>query len=403
MKRRQSNELRVLVLAPSGRDALLAKQLLEANDIESYECSSIEELYKEIELGSGAVLIASEALSSGAITEMSRVLDRQPTWSDLSIVIVTGAGTGAKRADQLRELRVLTNAVILERPVRAATIINSINIALRARSRQYVLRDHLIDRTRLEMQLANAYHKQFRIAENLQRSMLNHPTKEAFPGVQIDTMYIAAKEEAEVGGDFFDVFALADSRLAVVVGDVSGKGLDAAARSLEVKYPIRAFLRSDASPGATLKKINDYLLNAQSLDTASDVGFVCVCICVIDQSVRTITWSCAGFEGPVFVKNDASIEVSECQSPPAGVIQGHNFADSFSTLAADDIVLLFTDGITESRNNKTFFGIEGVLKCLSSMPTGQSDGIVRTLVDTAAQFSGNENADDICIVSVKMN
>ncbi len=93
------------------------------------------------------------------------------------------------------------------------------------------------------LELAGVYEREHRIAEALQRSLLLLPPPEALAGLEVETVYQPAWDEAEVGGDYYDIFALENGRLALVVGDVSGKGLEAASRTAEIKFTLRAYLR----------------------------------------------------------------------------------------------------------------------------------------------------------------
>ncbi len=116
--------------------------------------------------------------------------------------------------------------------------------------------EDVTERRRLEGQIAAAYERERRIAETLQRSLLLQKPDLTFPGLETDALHEVALEEATVGGDFFDVFALSDDKVALVVGDASGKGLAAAARTVEVKYALRAFLREYPYPARTLARLN---------------------------------------------------------------------------------------------------------------------------------------------------
>lgn len=116
--------------------------------------------------------------------------------------------------------------------------------------------------------------KNERIAETLQRSMLLAPPAGKFPGVLVETCYMAALNEAGVGGDFFDAFALAGGKGALVVGDVSGKGLAAAGRTAEVKYALRAFLHGFPKPEIALGHLNDFICETHRLDTDNHEAFI---------------------------------------------------------------------------------------------------------------------------------
>ncbi len=116
----------------------------------------------------------------------------------------------------------------------------------------------ITDRRKIETALAAAAAKNERIAETLQRSMLQSVPAGKFPGVTVETLYVSALIEAEVGGDFFDAFFLTENKVAFVVGDVSGKGLIAAGRTAEVKYALRAFLHGYPAPETAIAHLNGY-------------------------------------------------------------------------------------------------------------------------------------------------
>jgi signal transduction histidine kinase/ActR/RegA family two-component response regulator len=133
-------EQRVLVLAPTGRDAVLACQLLTTLEVPSQACADSGELFQEIAAGAGAVILADEALQPGTTEGLLEILGSQPPWSDLPLIVFTRG----ESSEQTLELLVpLGNATILERPVRLSTLVSAVKAALRARRRQYEVRDLL--------------------------------------------------------------------------------------------------------------------------------------------------------------------------------------------------------------------------------------------------------------------
>jgi signal transduction histidine kinase/ActR/RegA family two-component response regulator len=140
MPERSAREQRVLVLAPTGRDAILACQLLTSMDVPSHSCDSSDELFQEIAAGAGAVILADEALQPGTTEGLLEILGSQPPWSDLPLIVFTRG----ESSEQVLELLVpLGNATLLERPVRLSTLVSAVKAALRARRRQYEVRDLL--------------------------------------------------------------------------------------------------------------------------------------------------------------------------------------------------------------------------------------------------------------------
>ncbi|MFP5286585.1 MAG: ATP-binding protein [Thermoanaerobaculia bacterium] len=134
-------EERVLVLAPTGRDAILASQLLTAAKIQNHACADEGELFREIEAGAGAVLLAEEALQPWTVNGLLDVLSREGPWSDLPLIVFAQGGQTSEGI--LERLGPLGNATILERPVRLSTLVSAVKAALRARHRQYEVRDLL--------------------------------------------------------------------------------------------------------------------------------------------------------------------------------------------------------------------------------------------------------------------
>jgi signal transduction histidine kinase/CheY-like chemotaxis protein len=136
---------RVLILAPTGRDASLTGKYLAEASITVEACASIEELCAGAEAGAGAALISEEALTPSALQCLVEALGRQPAWSDFPLVILTSGGGGATPANlgALKLLGECGNMTLIERPTRVITLVTSIQSALRARRRQYQVREHL--------------------------------------------------------------------------------------------------------------------------------------------------------------------------------------------------------------------------------------------------------------------
>ncbi len=135
---------RILIHAPYGRDAVLIQNELRAAGFSSVVCDSIEALCSSLAEGGGAALIADEALVPDAVSQLEEKLKSQPPWSDFPVLVMTSGGkaTGAIRY-RLQLLEPLTNVTLLERPLRPETLVSSVKAALRARRRQYELREVL--------------------------------------------------------------------------------------------------------------------------------------------------------------------------------------------------------------------------------------------------------------------
>ena len=134
-------ENRVLVLMPTGRDAILICETLKKVGIEAESCADAGDLSAQIRVGAGAVLLAEEALERGILERLAESFNSQPVWSDLPIVLFAGNAHNAERLAATVGTRF--NATIVERPIRIPMLISAVRGALRARERQYQSRNLL--------------------------------------------------------------------------------------------------------------------------------------------------------------------------------------------------------------------------------------------------------------------
>ena len=141
---------RVAILAPSGDDAPIAERMLAKWGIAAWTLADLNQLCESISRGVGAVLLAEEALRSPDRNRLVSVLNAQPAWSDVPLIVLTDEGElGRAVARGVEEVAHRGNVTLLERPVRVATLALALRAALRARRRQYELRDQIIERERL--------------------------------------------------------------------------------------------------------------------------------------------------------------------------------------------------------------------------------------------------------------
>jgi len=128
---------RVLVLAPRGRDAAIAADLLTRNAIEAVVCANTQELLASLRTGAGAVLVTEEALAAGDHDALAAWTSGQPSWSDLPFIVLANGGKAPRSTLATDRLNDLGNVVLLERPLHAEAMLGAIRSALKARARQY--------------------------------------------------------------------------------------------------------------------------------------------------------------------------------------------------------------------------------------------------------------------------
>ena len=132
---------RVLIWAPTGRDGQLTRDVLARAGLECIACKHPEELEIEMRAGVGIAILAEEALTQSFLRELVNLLQAQPPWSDLPLIVFTQRDDGIELI--LKTLGTLGNVTVLERPVRITTLLGAVRSGLRGRRRQYQLRDLL--------------------------------------------------------------------------------------------------------------------------------------------------------------------------------------------------------------------------------------------------------------------
>ena len=248
------------------------------------------------------------------------------------------------------------------------------------------------------LELRRRYAREKNIAEALQRSMLLRPAPDQFPGLLVETFYEAAWQEASVGGDFFDAFALEDGSTALVVGDVAGKGLAAAARTAEAKYALRVYLRESRSPAEAVTRLNRFLLATQNAGGAGSNSFIALAAAVIAPSGATQV-VVAGLESPLLARADGAVTEVPAGGAPVGVMEDAAYSDISVCLGSGDLLLMTTDGVTESRRGRELFGIERVEAVLrEALPAAPPAVVAAAVVDAARAWGSGTFRDDVCLL-----
>jgi len=147
-------EERLLLLTPTGRDAALAHAILDRAGVPATRCADVAELCEQLELGAAAILLPEEVVLEEHRTRLLAWLERQPPWSDLPVLILSRVG--ANSAAVAQAIQLFGNVTVLERPIRVAALVSTVRTALRARRRQYQLRDQLDQIAHSERELHEA-------------------------------------------------------------------------------------------------------------------------------------------------------------------------------------------------------------------------------------------------------
>ena len=261
--------------------------------------------------------------------------------------------------------------------------------------------------TRMAVEAARLRLREHNIATQLQEA-LKPDLPSTVPGLAVRKYQEAALTEAEVGGDFYDVFPVEKGRTALVVGDLSGKGLAAAAQVATVRNMLRATLYLSASLTEAITSLNDMLAENDLL-----TGFATLFVGIYDSSTGILTYVNCGQE-PGLVRRagtrpgDAGrVEELLPTGPVLGTFSGAVFTERSVSLAPRDALALFSDGLTEAGPDHTdMLGIEGVAALLAApRPYGaaisaeqRADDFLLRLIAGVDQFAQSGVRDDVCLL-----
>ena len=251
------------------------------------------------------------------------------------------------------------------------------------------------DRVEFERQRQALYEREHNIAGILQEALIPSQREFSVGGCRIAVKYEPALREAEVGGDFYDVFELSEGKIGIVIGDVAGKGLAAAIRVASVRYALRsyAYLGADAAQVMTLT--NEALCKER--DDAS--GMLTAILAVVDVPRRLMMYACAGHEPPFARGPEGDVKQLNNVGRALGVEGGFEYSQSSRVLGPGEMVVMFTDGINEAmRENRKLFDEEGVIRFLSGCRGCTPSEMALGLLDAAKQHAGGEFQDDVAIV-----
>jgi serine phosphatase RsbU (regulator of sigma subunit) len=256
--------------------------------------------------------------------------------------------------------------------------------------------------TKSEAIISASLAREKRIAETLQRSMMSVVPSRILAGYQVASCYEPALDEAHIGGDFFDAFLLDTDHLALVVGDIMGKGLAAATRIADVKYSVRTMLRETRDPASALQRLNGHMCEAAAADSEAYDEPVCMIAAVLERSTGTIDIAVAGMESPVLRRKTGSVKQVEAFGSMLALRPDAEFVATRFNLAAGDCLVFFTDGITEARVGECFFGVDGVANQLRAQRgTATSLAAVLTeILEAARRHGGDRLSDDSCLLAV---
>ena len=249
------------------------------------------------------------------------------------------------------------------------------------------------DQKRAELELARLRERERHIAEVLQGAVQPVVTG-GIPGLDMDWFYLPALEEAGVGGDFADAFALEKGCHALIVGDLSGKGLAAASQVATVRNMLRFALLTGHTIAEAITRLN-YILIANDLLE----GFATLVVAAFDLPMQTLTYVSCGQE-PALLRRKADGDVDEL--PPTGPVLGMSesavYQEHVIPLAPGDAFALYTDGLTEAGpDRRNMLGLNG-LATIFQQGHGTATQIKDQVISGVSEYAGGVFRDDVCLL-----
>ena len=235
------------------------------------------------------------------------------------------------------------------------------------------------------------------VAHEIQLGLLPSD-KPKVAGYRFYDFYAPAKE---VGGDYYDYFQLPDGRLALVLGDVAGKGVPAALLMAKLCSETRLHLAMGREPKEVMQRLNEGFS-----ERSSSMRFVTSALLILDPRTHQVQTVNAGHMRPIVRRNAGDIEEigdQEC-GVPLGIVKGYGYQDCTFTLSPGDLVVIYSDGVTDGMNAEMArFGTSRLLTTISSAPQ-TADGCGECIIDTLHAFVGDSlQTDDICLLCMGRN
>ncbi|MDP9068939.1 MAG: SpoIIE family protein phosphatase [Actinomycetota bacterium] len=247
----------------------------------------------------------------------------------------------------------------------------------------------------MSVENAKRYERQRRVARSLQEGLLltDLPTLE---GCDLAAVYDPASGQADIGGDFYDVFDLPGGRYAIVVGDVSGKGAESAALTAMAKYMLRAFAIRNPAPPSVLFHLNNALVHDFEAEK-----FVTLMYGLLDPTQQRCSFGLAGHPPPLIYRSATeTVETIELQGSILGVFEDEQYQQETFTFDEDDVMMAFTDGLLEARSGKEFYGRRRIeQQLLKRAPGASAAELTQRLLEDAKEFGSI--SDDTVVFALK--
>lgn len=297
--------------------------------------------------------------------------------------------------EHLEMIRALSLRAIMIVPLRAhGRTLGAVTFVSSRASRRYERRDltfaeDLARRAALAIDNARLYRHEQDVAEALQNSLLPDSLPE-LAGMELAARYVSGTAGVEVGGDWYDVIPLGDQRVALVIGDVAGRGIPAASAMGQLRIALRAYALEDPSPVEVVERVNKLAGTLPNGDMATLIYLV------FDPTMGTVEMVNAGHPPALVRRSDGSTAyASASPGQPIGVLSRPHYAPATVSLAPGSSLLLYTDGLVERRGEAISEGLARLAEAVVDGPSS-ADGLCDHLIEDL--LSNQERPDDVAML-----
>jgi serine phosphatase RsbU (regulator of sigma subunit) len=256
----------------------------------------------------------------------------------------------------------------------------------------------------IAIRVSQAYEHERNVAETLQRSFMPN-VGARLKNFDLGQTYHPALQEAQVGGDFYDVFPLPDGQVALLMADVSGKGLHAATQTAMIKYMLRAYAAEEPAPASVLERVNRGVCAYLDPDR-----FITAFYAVLCPDTGQLQYGNAGHDSPILsLREHGYCTALDITGPALGLDPTITYFTRSLTLAPGDLLLLYTDGITNAARRlpgprgwvDELFGRERLEELVADLSAGKPGRIVSQIYRAARAFAAGNLQDDCALLALK--
>jgi PAS domain S-box-containing protein len=337
-----------------------------------------------------------------APTGVPRVLrtGESELYPEIPAELLERAAVDAEHLELLRELG-LRSAMVVPMVARGSTL-GALTFVTAEEGRRFddkdlALAEEIGRRCGAALENARLYSERSYIAKTLQESLLPSELP-SIPGLETAARFHATGEGAEVGGDFYDLFQTAPGGWTVVVGDVCGKGPEAATITALARYTLRAAAMRERLPSASLRLLNEALLRQRE-----DPRFCTVAYAYVEPGAdgARIGFASAGHPLPLLVRADGETAWFGSHGTLLGVVAEPELKDCSDRLGPGDAIVFYTDGVTEARGPGGLLGEERLKTLVASCAGLDADAIAARVEAAALELQDGPPRDDMAVVVLR--